>query len=304
MRSNTLANLPVDPDSAVPAEVQQAIQLARILQTRGTALQTPHERRQQHEFERMMNSPADKWTLTQLTDQTFRSATPRRAANQMVHILDVQGIPRFFSTVERAMLKGFQSFGRYLPGVSVPMVKEKMREETANVILPAEAALLAGHLSSRRDSGLRMNVNYLGEALLGEADANARLKAYLTALQLPELEVMSVKISTIYSQITSISHDHSVKILCDRMELLYRAAAKERFVRADGSEVAKFVYLDMEEYRDLAITLEVFMQTLDRPGLQNVDAGIALQAYLPDSYPAQKRLTEWAQRRVVNGGSP
>jgi RHH-type proline utilization regulon transcriptional repressor/proline dehydrogenase/delta 1-pyrroline-5-carboxylate dehydrogenase len=41
-----------------------------------------------------------------------------------------------------------------------------------------------------------------------------------------------------------------------------RAAAKERFARADGSSVAKLVYLDMEEYRDLAITVETFLRTL------------------------------------------
>ena len=46
-------------------------------------------------------------------------------------------------------------------------------------------------------------------------------------------------------------------MLCDRLELLYRAAAKARFVRADGSQVPKFVYLDMEEYRDLLVTVEV-----------------------------------------------
>jgi RHH-type proline utilization regulon transcriptional repressor/proline dehydrogenase/delta 1-pyrroline-5-carboxylate dehydrogenase len=202
------------------------------------------------------------------------------------------------------MLRGFQSFGDYLPGVSVPMVKDKMREETANVILPAETDLLVRHLESRRQSGVRMNVNYLGEALLGEKDAQRRLEAYLAALQLPELECMSVKISTIYSQISSIGRDAAVRVLCDRMELLYRAAQKARFVRADGSSVPKFVYLDMEEYRDLDITLEIFFTTLDRPGLEKVNAGIALQAYLPDSFAAQRRINAWARERVARGGAP
>ena len=31
--------------------------------------------------------------------------------------------------------------------------------------------------------------------------------------------------------------------------------------------VPKFVYLDMEEYRDKELTAEAFMRTLDRPGL-------------------------------------
>lgn len=299
-----IADLQPDESSDLDPSVQKAILLARELQRRGKELQTPEEKRQQAELERMMSSEQDRVTLTQLTDQAFRSHTPKRAADQLTHLLDVQGIPRFFSTFDRAMLKGFQSFGSYLPGVSIPMVKEKMREETANVILPAEPELLSPHLQKRKESGVRMNVNYLGEALLGEDDAAGRLESYLAALQLPDIEVMSVKVSTIYSQITPISREAAVKVLCDRMELLYRAAAKERFTRHDGTEVPKFVYLDMEEYRDLGVTVEVFMRTLDRPGLAHVNAGIALQAYIPDSYRAQKEINTWAKKRVEAGGAP
>jgi len=299
-----VATLSVDGGSPVDPSVQKAIRLARLLQTRGVSLQTPQERRQQSELERMMNSATDKSTLIQMTDQAFRSARAGRAAEQLTHILDVQGVPRFFSAIDRAMLKGFQSFGGYLPGVSVPLVKDKMRAETANVVLPAEAELLREHLSERRNHGVRMNVNYLGEALLGEDDAQRRLASYLAALQLPELEVISVKISTIYSQIASISRRRAIKVLCDRMELLYRAAARAEFTRADGAVVHKFVYLDMEEYRDLSITVETFMRTLERPGLEHVEAGIALQAYLPDSLGAQREITAWARKRVAAGGAP
>ncbi len=291
-------------ESPGASAIDRAIRLARRLQSRGAVLQTPQERRQQRELERMMENPEDKVTLTQMTDQAFRSTRARRAADQLTHILDVQGIPRFFTMFERAMLKGFQSFGNYLPGVAVPRVKSRMREETANVILPAEAEVLTQHLEARRQEGVRMNVNYLGEALLGEEDAQRRLEDYLAALQLPQIECISVKISTIYSQISSIARKSSIDALCERLELLYRAAAKARFTRADGSQVPKFVYLDMEEYRDLSITLEAFMRTLDGKGMDKVEAGIALQAYLPDSYLAQQELNAWARKRVAAGGVP
>ncbi|GIW92109.1 MAG: proline dehydrogenase [Pirellulaceae bacterium] len=287
-----------------PEAVQKAVHVARRLQQRALQLQTPQERRQQRELDRMINSPHDRATLVQLTDQAFRSRAAHRAVDQLVHILDVQGIPRFFSPFDRTLLRGFQSFGSYLPGVAVPLVKEKMRQETANVILPAEKPLLVRHLSERYREGLRMNVNYLGEALLGEGQARQRLNAYLEALQIPEIEVISVKISTLYSQISSLARRATIETLCDRLELLYRAALKARFQRADGTVVPKFVYLDMEEYRDMEITAEAFMQTLDRPGLEQAQAGIALQAYLPDSFLVQQRINAWARRRVAAGGAP
>jgi len=285
-------------------EVQQAILIARRLQDRARELQTPAERRQQAELDRMIQSPSDKATLVEITDQAFRSQLSGRAADQLIHILDVQGVPRFFSALDRTLLRGFQSFGAYLPGVTMPLVKEKMQQETANVVLPAEEDLLRQHLENRQREGVRMNVNYLGEALLGERDAQSRLHAYLQGLQRPEIEVISVKISTIYSQISALAREHTVEVLCDRLELLYRAAAKGRFRRSDGAVVPKFVYLDMEEYRDKEITAEAFMRTLDRNGLERVQAGIALQAYLPDSFATQQRITDWARQRVANGGAP
>ncbi|MCA9234133.1 MAG: proline dehydrogenase family protein [Planctomycetales bacterium] len=299
-----LADFHADPASSAPRDVQQAVFLAAELQRRAGELQTPAERRQQAELDRMIGAPDDKATLMQMTDQAFRARLPQRAADQLIHILDVQGVPRFFSTLDRTLLRGFQSFGGYLPGVAMPLVKEKMREETANVVLPAEQELLAEHLHERRREGVRMNVNFLGEALLGEREAQRRLQSYLQALARPEIEVISVKISTIYSQIAPLARRHTVEVLCDRLELLFRAAAKNRFTRADGTVVAKFVYLDMEEYRDKEITAAAFMATLDRPGLEQVRAGIALQAYVPDSFVTQRQLTEWARRRVVAGRAP
>ena len=299
-----LAGFQADDQSDRPLSIQKALFVASRLQSRATTLQSPQERRQQAELDRMIHNLDDKTTLMQLTDQAFRSNTPHRAVDQLTHILDVQGVPRFFSPVDRALLKGFQSFGSYLPGVAVPLVKDKMHKETANVILPAETDTLVQHLNQRREERVRMNVNFLGEALLGETEATRRLNTYLQALQISEIEVISVKISTIFSQISPLAREHSIQILCDRMELLYRAAAKETFQRSEGTTVPKFVYLDMEEYRDMPITADVFMRCLSRPGLEQVRAGLALQAYIPDSFVTQREITHWARDRVARGGAP
>lgn len=293
-----------DPGWPYPESVQRAVFLARVLQERACELQTPQERRQQAELDRVVKCPSDKATLMEMTDQAFRAKLPHRAADQLTHILDVQGIPRFFSVLDRTLLRGFQSFGSYLPGVAVPLAKEKMQRETANVVLPAEREMLAAHLNARKAEAVRMNVNFLGEAILGEKEAERRLQAYLEALHMPEIEVVSVKISTIFSQISPLAREHTVAVISDRMELLYRAAARARFTRADGTVVPKFVYMDMEEYRDMELTARAFMTTLDRPGLEDVSAGIVLQAYMPDAYRMQLRINEWARNRVAKGGAP
>ncbi len=285
-------------------DVTAAIGIARQLLIRSQELQTPAEHRQQAELDRMIQHSDDKATLVQWTDQAFRTQTPARIADQLTHILDLQGVPRFFSPLDQALLRGFQSFGGYLPGVAVPLVKSKMRRETANVILPAEEEHLSEHLKKRQSEGIRMNVNFLGESLLGETEARRRLERYSQALRQPAIECISVKISTLYSQISSLARRHSVRVLCDRMERLYRTASHQTFQRFDGSTTSKFVYLDMEEYRDMRLTADVLMRTLDREGLAQVRAGIALQAYLPDSYTIMEEIVEWAKRRSQTGTVP
>ena len=293
-----------NPASPWPETVQKAVFLARILQERANELQTPQERRQQAELDRIVKCPNDKATLMKMTDQAFRARLPHRAADQLTHILDVQGIPRFFSVFDRTLLRGFQSFGSYLPGVAIPLAKEKMQRETANVVLPAEREMLAAHLNARKAEAVRMNVNFLGEAILGEKEAERRLEAYLEALHMPEIEVVSIKISTIFSQTSPLAQKHTIAVISDRMETLYRTAARARFTHADGTVVPKFVYMDMEAYRDMELTARAFMETLDRPGLEDVNAGIVLQAYMPDAYRMQLRINEWARDRVAKGGAP
>ena len=291
---------PIDPLKQ-EGNIQQAVDLAAQLLSRAADLQTPHERRQQAELDRMINQSEDKATLVEMTDQAFRTHTPARVADQLTHLLDVQGVPRFFSPIEQAMLHGFQSFGEYLPGVAVPLVKEKMRQETANVILPAEPELLTEHLRNRQQAGVRMNLNLLGEALLGEKETRRRIDQCIEALRLPDVRCLSVKISTLYSQISSLARAHTITKVADRLEALYRTASRE-IDPANG--LGKFVYLDMEEYRDLYLTSDVLCSTLDREGMQSIRAGVALQAYIPDSHRVLERLIQWSANRVKAGGTP
>src|ERR1039457_3538962 len=204
--------------------------------------------------------------------------------------------------MDRTLMKGFQSFGSYLSGVALPLVKEHMQKETANVILPGEPELLMQHLASRTHEGVRMNVNFLGEAILSEEEAEKRLQQYLQGLQWPQTEVVSIKISTLFSQISALAREHTVSVLCDRLERLFLTADRARFKRPNGEVVPKFVYLDMEEYRDKELTAEAFMRVLNWPGLLHIKAGIALQAYIPDSYGTLLQIQEWARKRVVAGG--
>src|SRR2546423_14185989 len=85
-----------DAHSPYSHRIQKALFLARRLQERASEVQTAAEKRQQAELDRMLQNASDKATLSQITDQAFRTNEPQRAVEHLIHILDVQGVPRFF----------------------------------------------------------------------------------------------------------------------------------------------------------------------------------------------------------------
>lgn len=284
--------------------LEKAVARAKSWQNRANELLTHDEKGIQDELRRLLTRPMDKVILTKLIDQSFRSHDNARVADQVNSILKQYGVPDFLSSVNRLLMQMFMGLGRFFPSLSVPKMIKKMRKDSSRAIIPGEPDVLHAHLQRRKEQGVRMNINHLGEAVLGEQEARHRLATYLDDLENPEIEYISVKISTIYSQIQALAFEHSVDIIKDRLTQLYNVAKMHHFVRQDGTKVPKFVNLDMEEYRDMDITYEAFTRTLDQDELKDHSAGIVLQAYLPDAFPLQKRLTKWARRRVAEGGSP
>ena len=284
--------------------VEKALSLARAWQDRANELLTAEERGIQEQMKRLLTNPVDKVVLTRMIDQSFRPHDSSRVADQVDAILSSYGIPDFFPKVDRLLIQMFLGVGKHFPAFTVPRMIDRMRESSSRAIVPGEKDALHAHLQKRRKQGVRMNINHLGEALLGEKEARRRLDAYIDDMRNPEIEYISVKISTIYSQIGALAFDHTVEVLKERLSELYAVAAENFYVRPDGTQVPKFVNLDMEEYRDLDITKTAFMDTLDQPRFKGYSAGIVLQAYIPDSYEIQRELTEWAKKRVAAGGSP
>ncbi len=284
--------------------LNEAIDLAKAWQNRANELLTAEEKGIAEQMMRLLIHPLDKVILTKMIDQSFRSHNPGRVADQINSLLRKYGVPDFFSSVDKLLVQMFLGLGRYIPSISVPKVIEKMRHDSSRAIIPGEPDALYAHLQKRKQQGVQMNINHLGEALLGEKEAFQRLDTYINDLKDPEIECLSIKISTIYSQIEPLAFDHTVQILKERLFKLYAAGRDNFYRRNSGATVPKLITLDMEEYRDLKLTVAAFKKTLEQDAFKKYTAGIALQAYLPDSYAVQQSLTDWAKARVANGGAP
>lgn len=265
---------------------------------------TSHEKEFKAKVKKMLSHPEDKLLLLHLMDQSFRPESSARISDQITYLLEKYGIAGFFGEGEKMLVRLFLIFGKYFPSVAIPQIIQRIREQTEHVIIGGEKAPLYRFLNKCKKEKIRANLNILGEAILGEAEAKKRLDRYIEALEDPEVAYISVKISSIYSQVHVLAFEETVKALSERLTILYRAAMANLYKQQDGRKVPKFVNLDMEEYRDLALTVKAFQYTLDKPEFKHHYAGLVLQAYLPDAYAWQQTLTQWAIERVNQGGSP
>jgi RHH-type transcriptional regulator, proline utilization regulon repressor / proline dehydrogenase / delta 1-pyrroline-5-carboxylate dehydrogenase len=272
---------------------QQVIARAQQLLEIAMEMRTKSEIQQANQLGRMMEDQQGRALTFAMVDQVFRSQTPAKVASRWRRIIDTFGIPRYLGWWDRWLFKLGSIASRFAPRLVMNGVRSRLRSESASVILNGETEALHQHLALRKAQGFRINLNHLGEAILGEAEAQRRLQTVLDDLADPAIDYVSVKISAIFSQINLTAREHTLEQLCDRLRLLYRVAMPQQ----------KFVNLDMEEYRDLGLTLSAFCRILDEPEFQQLEAGIVLQAYLPDSWAAQQQLTAWAQRRRANGGA-
>lgn len=288
----------------VDERIQKAVELAGLMLEAACQQQTRSERQQQQQLARMMSDKSGKVFTTCMTDQCFRSQRPSRVADQMVYLIQKYGVPHYLSKEKQMSLSAFRLLGKPFASMAIPLTKHLLRKETARVILPGEESALFKHMRSRAKEGVRVNLNHLGEAILGEEEASQRLEIYLKDLENPNVEYISIKISTICSQLNLLAWEDTLEILCSRLKRLYRAAKSHEYVKPDGSRIPKFVNLDMEEYRDLSLTVDLFQNVLDDPEFFGCSAGIVLQSYIPDSYLIQQQLTIWAVKRVANGGAP
>src|SRR5918996_4884635 len=183
----------------------RAVELAEAVLREARAQQTADERAQARKLARMIADPHGEELTIALADQAFRSHRPERIADQLAHLLERYGVPRYMDWWERVALLLGGAMAHYLPSLVVPPIVARLRHETQNVILPGEEEDLRRYVDDRRRAGMRLNLNQLGEAILGEAEAARRLEAYLALLARDDVEYISVKVSSVFSQIDLVA---------------------------------------------------------------------------------------------------
>ncbi|EDO8877989.1 aldehyde dehydrogenase family protein [Campylobacter coli] len=278
--------------------IQKSLALAEELQGKIEANISNSEKEFHAKMQKLLNNPENKVMLIELLDRSFRCKDKRASFELIEHTLNKYGIADFFSAFEKFLLFSFLNFGKFAPNLSVPFFVKHLREDTKAMVLDANPSVLEPHMRKRKDQdNITLNVNLIGEEVLGEAESKYRIQKYEEALKSSYITYISIKITTIFSQINIIDFEYSKDEVVKRLDHLYALALEEE--KKQG--VSKFINLDMEEFRDLELTVAAFMESVSK---FDIKAGIVLQAYIPDSYEYLKKLFAFSKERVLKGMKP
>ena len=267
---------------------------------------TKLEKGEQHMYGTMVTTPNDKKFMVRMLDETSQVRDRKKLAMRVKELIDQYGIPKFLGTSDHFLFWFYKKLG-YTDAfnwAAVPIIKWRLRRDTSRVIINAARPNLTKHLATRFDQNIGQNVNLLGEVVLGNEEADKRYQSYIEALKEPDINYISVKISGIYAQTHALNYKESFQELVRRMSELYQTAIDYPYTDPQGVTKPKFINLDMEEYKDAHLTMKLFKEVLSLPQFKNYEAGIVVQAYLPDAWGFQSELLEFARKRVEEGGSP
>ena len=227
-------------------------------------------------------------------DGVIRPESLRVAAKNLYRLRKIT--PKFLPWILRAMVSLGANLARPFPWIVIPIARKVLRSFVAHLVIDATPTKLSRSISRLSKQGSTLNVNLLGEAVLGNKEADRRLQKVKDVLSRPDVDYVSVKVSAIVSPHSPWSFNETVSDVIERLTPLYRIASE--------SKKQKFINLDMEEYHDLDMTVAVFKGILSKPEFTNLQAGIVLQAYLPDAVRAMIDIQQFAASRVFAGGAP
>lgn len=205
-------------------------------------------------------------------------------------------VPKFLPLGLRILIRIGAALAPVFPKIVVPIARKSLRGMVSHLIIDASPKKLGRALRRLRKQGARLNINLLGESVLGETEAAKRLRGTAELLSRKDIDYVSIKVSSAVKPHSPWAFDEAVEHIVEKLTPLY--------LLANQAESKKFINLDMEEYRDLDLTMTVFQRILDNPDLRDLSAGIVLQAYLPDALGAMIELQQWASLRVDQGGAP
>ncbi|MCH2109370.1 MAG: bifunctional proline dehydrogenase/L-glutamate gamma-semialdehyde dehydrogenase [Polyangiaceae bacterium] len=247
----------------------------------------PDEKARQKQLADLLRKDRARLFSTALTDRFFRTTDSSRALTTLIDLIERSECLGELPLLERIELRAARLFGQAVPEITRQAVAHKIKEEASAYLWVSDPeSLTAEVLDSGENQSI--NLNNLGEEVLGESRALGRCREYQSIAAQEGVSAISLKLSSIDSHLDVLDFDASIQRCVERVAKIVSFCKKVR-------PSPPLFYLDMESYADVEITVEVLCQLLGR--FPDIRFGVALQAYLPESWNILQRLIQVASSR-------
>ena len=282
---------PIATDPAIDQLAESAVKTAKELIAESAPNLKRYDKASRKRFTRLFKDPKAISVTVSLTDEVMRISSAKDAVRILRKAAKNATVAGFglFNTFG---LKTIALLSKPLPKPVVFAVNTQVKMLSKGIILPAEDKKLSKQIKRRAKKGIKLNINVLGEAVLGNHEANERFDRVMQMMARPEVDYVSVKLSSVASQIIALDREGTLRRVSEKLRLIYRQSI------ATGT----FVNLDMEEFRDLRLTVDAFKLVLNEGEFKNLYAGLVLQAYLPESHEVFAELVDWSIKRNNQSG--
>jgi RHH-type proline utilization regulon transcriptional repressor/proline dehydrogenase/delta 1-pyrroline-5-carboxylate dehydrogenase len=278
-------------DRDIDALANESVITAQSLIFEASQNRKRYDQATRRRFSKLFKDPTAVSVTVSLTDEVIRIPSSRHAA-RILQRTATRATIAGFGIINALGLKFIARVSNFAPNLSLWTVNFQVKRLSRGIILPAESKNLSKHISSRSQERIKLNINVLGEAVLGEHEAQDRFESVLEMMNRKDVDYVSVKISSVVSQI----------IILDQQGTLDRVSKKLRILYDISLKTGTFVNLDMEDFRDLRITVDAFKLVLSEKEFETLYAGLVLQAYLPESHAVFAELVQWSLDRHKRSG--
>ncbi len=179
-------------------------------------------------------------------------------------------------------------------GAAIGAVRERFLRLFSHLLLRLDVRELDDHLVDlRRRGGVRPTLAPIASAASGHHEADRQAADVRDLLLRPDVDSVSFRVSSVSASWRLVDLDALVDDVADRVAPLFDVAA--------AAQGPKHIDLEVGMFDELEPTLRVFERMLQR--YPQLDIGIALPDYLPDSLPALRRVAAAARQRRSGGGT-
>ncbi|MBU4348525.1 bifunctional proline dehydrogenase/L-glutamate gamma-semialdehyde dehydrogenase, partial [Patescibacteria group bacterium] len=280
--------------------INKSLELAVLIVSEAKRIQTPAEKKEEEYIVDYIKTLKDKAFIINLLDQSLRSSSFKRTADQIAYLLAQLGTPNNFPLLSKIKLFLVKIFNPQFSKLFVGLVNKTLLKETFHIFAPAETALLNKYLDNLKEKKITANLYRFKKRAKTTQEVEKYLKSYLKLIEKENVEYISIKLEDLSNNINLLAWDIIADEIAEKLRILFRAILNNPL----PSKKYKIIHLDIEDYKLFDFSIFIFKKILKEEEFLKLTCGITLLAYFPNSYLALEDLTQWAKERVKKGGEP